>query len=265
MARDEHAVAGIDVAHLERIVGRLLEYEPQSSAVLVTGSFAKGTAATGSDLDLTAITAHPRTGYRTWFEDTGEGLPLHVSAGAMTIAAWVADGTTPASWSLGLPAQTTARYVLSDAATRAVLGVDPSLCHPAAGPELEDFVDFVLKAKRTAGRGDERGTRWLAREAALLAPTLLIPLNDSPVVHDRLEALELALSLPISPDGYADDLAICLGLRVAVRSDVDAAVARLGRNMLAFLRRHDVTVDPQPDLSRYLADGTLERHLAQLD
>jgi hypothetical protein len=42
---------------------------------------------------------------------------------------------------------------------------------------------------------------------------------------------------------------------------VRAARERLARGLLALLRERAPDVDPQPDLPRDLADGTLERHL----
>jgi hypothetical protein len=218
-----------------------------------------------SDLDLMAITPAPRVGYRTWFEEQSGDAPLHVSAGATTPDAWLAKATAPASWSLGLPALDTAAYLCTDTETGALLGDDPSLLHPAAGPELEDFLDFVLKAKRSANSSDELGLRWFAQGAASLAPTLLIPLNNERIVRDRRDALDAAPSLAVAPETYAADLATCLGLTSASGAEVKAAVARLGSGLLAFLREQAPDVDQQPELARYLADGTLERHLRLIE
>ena len=106
-------------------------------------------------------------------------------------------------------------YLFADEETRTRLGKEPSLHHPAADPELEDFLDFVLKAKRAASNGDELGLRWFAQGAAALAPTLLIPIHDKRIASDGL----------------------------------------------GLLRERAPYVDHQPEISRYLADGTLERHL----
>lgn len=265
MPRLERQIEGLEQALVERVVEQLLALEPEATAVLLTGSYAKGTAAVASDLDLMAITPSPRVGYRTSFEEQRSDAPLHVSAGATTADAWLAKSKTPARWSLGFPALNTAAYLWTDAETRARLGDDPSLLHPAAGPELEDFLDFVLKAKRGANSGDELGLRWFAQGAALLAPTLLIPLNDERIVRDRRDALDTALTLAVAPDDYAADLTICLGLTSASGAEVKAAVARLGRDLVTFLRERAPNVDQQPELARYLADGTLERHLRLME
>jgi len=259
--RLEHRVAGLDDALVGGVVEQLLALEPEATGVLLTGSYAKGTAAVGSDLDLMAITSSPRVGYRTWFEERIGHAALHISAGATTADAWVAEAATPARWSLGFPAINVASYLCTEDATRTKLGEDPSLHHRAADPELEDFLDFVLKAKRAANADDELGLRWFAQCAAALAPTLLIPINDNRVVSDRRDALDAALTLTLAPHHYADDLTVCLGLTSVSGGDVKTAVARLGSELLAFLRERAPGVDAQPEIARYLADGTLERHL----
>jgi phosphoribosyl-AMP cyclohydrolase len=265
VSRLEYPISGLDDALVPQVVEQLLVLEPEATAVLLTGSYAKGTAAVGSDLDLMAITSSPRVGYRTWFEERIGDDALHVSAGATTPETWLAKAATPARWSLGFPALNAASYLLTDDATRTQLGEDPSLHHPAADPELEDFLDFVLKAKRGASTDDELGLRWFAQGAAALAPTLLIPINSERIVSDRRDALDAALTLTVAPHHYADDLAVCLGLTTASQGEVKAAVARLGSELLAFLRERAPDVDAQPEIARYLADGTLERHLGLIE
>jgi len=261
----ERQIEGLDEALVGRVIKKLPAIEPETTAVLLTGSYATGRVAVASDLDLMAITPSPRIGYRTWFEQQGRDAPLHVSAGATTADEWLADGADPARWSFGFPAINTAAYLWTDEATRERLGTDPSLRHPASGPELEDFLDFVLKAKRSARGGDELGLRRFAQGAASLAPTLLIPLNGERIVCDSRDALDAALSLAVAPDNYAADLPVCLGLTSATGAEVKTAVARLGRQLLAFLRERAPDVDDQPELARYLADGTLERHLGLIE
>jgi hypothetical protein len=84
------------------------------------------------------------------------------------------------------------------------------------------------------------------------------------VVHDRREALTAALALRVTPEHYGADLPVVLGLVEAGDPAVIDAALRLGRELLAFLREHHPDVDAQPDIARYLADGTLERHLGFL-
>jgi phosphoribosyl-AMP cyclohydrolase len=263
--RLEGTIKGLEQTLLERVVGRLLVLEPEATAVLLTGSYAKGTATGTSDLDLMVLTPIPRVGYRTWFEERRAAAPLQVSAGVTTADLWVAKTETPARWSLGFPAISAAVYLRTDEQTRVRLGDDPSLMHPAGEPELEDFVEFVLKAKRCARDGDELGLRLFAQEAASLAPGLLIPLNDDRIVHDRRDALDAARDLAVAPQNYTVDLTTCLGLTSLEADEVNAALGRLGKDLLAFLRSRAPDVDKQPELPRYLADGTLERQLALIE
>ena len=123
----------------------------------------------------------------------------------------------------------------------------------------------MLKAKRAATSNDGLGLRWFAQAAAALAPTLLIPINESRIVCDRRDALDAALTLAVAPANYAADLTTCLGLTSTSSGEVKAAVGRLGGDLLAFLREHAPDVDDQPEIARHLADGTLERHLGLIE
>ena len=265
MPRLERQIEGIDEALVERVVDRLCLLKPDATAVLLTGSYLTGTASPASDLDLTVISSRPRVGYRAWFEERSGTAPLHVSSGTTTAGAWPARATIPARWALGFPALNKAAYLRTDDETRAQVGNDPSLRHPASEPELEDFLEFVLKAKRAALADDELGLRWFAQGAAALAPGLLISLNEERIVCDRRDALDAALTPAVAPADYADDLAICLRLTSTSGGAVHAAVARLGSRLLAFLREHAPDVDDQPELARYLADGILQRHLGLIE
>ena len=262
MLRD---IAGLDPLLAQSIVGRLRGAEPAALAVLVTGSYAKRTASPESDLDLTVVTNHdPNARYWTWFEHRLRRRPLHVSVDAVTLRQWYQQASEPATWSLGFAAVVDGIYLWATPDAVEALGDPPLRRHPSAAPELEDFVEAILKAKRAVRAQDELGLRWFAQGAAELVPGLLRPLNTVPAVADRRVALEAALALEVSPEHYRDDLVVCLGLVQASKSQVAAAVERLAGELLAFLRTHAPDVDPQPDLARYLSDGTLERH-TQLD
>lgn len=266
MDRAVAVVPGLDPALLERIVGRVLELEPATIAILVSGSYAKGTADELSDLDLQVVTAaSPRSPYRMWFEDRPGRDPLHVSPSVKSLDAWLRKRSEPQDWAFGLPVEHVARYVWATAEARQSLGDPPTNLHPPAEPELEDFVECAGKVLRCGAAGDAPGVRFFARLLAQLAPRLLLSLNDVTLVHDPREALDVALSLRVAPEHYRDDVPACLGL-IAVDDDrAYASAVRLSRELLAFLREHAPHADPQPDIARYLADGTLERHLGFLD
>lgn len=232
-------------------------------AVLVTGSYAAGTATPHSDLDLMGLYgSEPAVGYRTWFEDR-PGKPLHVSAGAESLDRWLQMCGEPADWSLGFPTEEAARFLWATERARELLGDPPVARRPAGTPELEDFVEAATKVKRAAARGDAIGARWHAQDMASLAPRLLLRLNPEHRAVDRRDALRAALDLPVTPPGYSTDLLVCLGLRAAGDDAVEESALRLARELLAFLRERLPDVDPQPWIARYLADGTLDRHLRE--
>ena len=260
-------VSGLGLADLPaellgRIVARLRAAEPDAIGLVATGSYARGTATPTSDLDLTILPrGAPRGGYRTWFED----LPhLHVSAGAESLDDWRHDARAPATWSLGFPTEEAVAWLWATDAARAGLGLDPTVRRPAAGPELEDFVEAAAKARRAFASGDALGGRWHAHDLARLSPRLLIPLNPERRVRDRRDALAAALALAAAPPTYPAALLTCLGLVASSDAETSAAARTLSMELLAFLRLRAPGVDPQPDLARYLADGTLERHLESL-
>lgn len=247
---------------LGRIVDHLRVVEPAAIGVLVTGSYPAGRASPQSDLDATVLTAvPPQGGYRTWFEPRPHA-PLHVSAGAEALDSWVEEGRTAAEWALGFPTEEVAAWAWASEAARAVLGDPPIMRRPPGSPELEDFLECATKVKRAAAAGDNIGMRWHAQRLGRYAPRLLRPLNPERRVTTVRDALQAALDLPTAPPDYRDDVMLCLGLRPADDRMVAAAAMHLASGLLAFLREHHATVDPQPDLAHYLADGTLERHLA---
>jgi hypothetical protein len=255
-------VEGLDPELAERVVARIRMHEPSATAVLVAGSYAKGTAEAGSDLDLHVVTgAEPAARYRMWFEERAGEKPLHVSLSCKSLSEWLAKRDEPQAWALGFPVEHVARWLWATDEARSALGEDASNMHPPGEPQLEDFVEYLLKIRRAARTGDGTIVRVYARQAALLAPALLRTLNDEIAVRDRREALAAALSFTVAPEHNRADLTIALGLVAADDDEVLPSILRLGRELLAFLRERAPDVDPQPDIARYLADGTLERHL----
>ena len=191
--------------------------------------------------------------YRTWF--VGD---LHVSVGAKSTDELRRRRSTPAEWSLGFAVDAPAVWVWSTAAAVAALGDPPRVARPPGGPELEDFVESCAKALRA---DDPIALRVAAHGMGETAPVLLRDLNAPRTVRNQVEAVRAALELEVAPDGWADDLAALLALVPADDAHVRDAAERLARGVLALLRERAPDVDPQPDIARYLADGTLERHL----
>ena len=255
-------VPGLDAGIVEPVVARIRELEPSTIAVLVSGSYAKGTADEHSDLDLEVATEdEPRVRYRMWFEERPGAKPLHVSLSVKPIAEWLAKRGEPQSWALGFPVEHVVSHVWATREARGRLGDPPSNTHPPQEPQLEDFVEYVAKVRRAATRGEVMEIRMRARQGAELTPALLRKLNREVFVRDRPEALAAALSLEVEPEHFRSDLPVCLGVVHATDDDVLEATLRLARELLAFLRERAPEVDLQPDIARYLTDGTLERHL----
>jgi phosphoribosyl-AMP cyclohydrolase len=258
----EQRLDGIDDRLLESIVGRLLDLEPTAGAVAAIGSHARGTATAESDLDVQAVTREPALQrYRTWFEERPRGRPLHVSAGAKSVGDWLAERERPSTWALGFPVVGEAVYLWAADDVRERLGDPPTIRHPAAPAQLEDFVEALTKVQRARRDGDAHGLRWHAQEAGRLAPGLIRRVNPEVQVRSRREALSAALELPNAPAGYAEDLAACLGLTAASGTGVADAALRLGLGLLAFVREHDPELDDQPGVGAALRDGTWERLL----
>ncbi|MDQ2741616.1 MAG: nucleotidyltransferase domain-containing protein, partial [Chloroflexota bacterium] len=240
-----------------------LELEPL--AVLVSGSYAAGRAEPSSDLDLMLLVDREPTGeHRTWFEDR-PGRPLHVSCGCKLLDRWIENGREPAEWSLGFPTEEATTVLWATDAARRRLGDPPTVYRPAGMPELEDFVESASKAQRALVSRDGAGARWHAHDMAAYAPTLLVSLNPERRVTDRRDALAAALALPLAPPHYAADLATCLALDCVAGLTLTVAALRLPQELLAFLRARQPDLDPLPWISRYLADGSLERHLNAIE
>jgi phosphoribosyl-AMP cyclohydrolase len=139
------------------------------------------------------------------------------------------------------------------------------LDHPPGGAELEDFVADFGKVRNASLAGDELGLRLAAQGLASLCPSVLRLLNPEGRAGSRREAFLVALDFPIAPDGYREDMLVCLGLlgRATTPEEVYGAAHRLVRGAVALLRPYADRLAPhlQPYLPRYLADGTLERYL----
>jgi phosphoribosyl-AMP cyclohydrolase len=231
-------------------------------AVVVTGSYARGTADEHSDLDVRAITrSEPDVRYRTWFIEGRGEKPLHVSFGAYSVDYWLGASRDPAWWALGFPVVYDAVYVWATPDARTLLGDDPSIVHPPWKAQVEGFVEVAAKVRRASERADNMGVLLYSRKVAELAPCNLLGLNEPTVVHTLREALGAALALPVAPTHYREDMTACLGMLDASVEEVGSAALRLTRELLVFLRERQPDVDPQPGVTEALSSGTFERHL----
>jgi len=240
---------------LEQILARARSEEEGVIGLAAFGSYARGEATSSSDLDLEAVLdREPRIGYRTWFLDA-----LHVSIGFDSVDAVRSHVGVPSTWSLKLAVAMLAVWVWATPQARAALGETPDFSRPPGEPELEDFVEWAAKAQRAA---DSLALRVAARGMGEEAPALLRALNGSPHVRTRVDAVRTACAFAIAPEGWAGDLPVLLGLAESTDEAVRAAVGRVGSGVLRILReRRSPVGDGQPELTAYLLDGTLERHL----
>lgn len=230
------------------------EDEPDAIGVFVFGSYAQGTAEQSSDLDLQIVTlAARRIPYRTWF--VGD---VHVSAGAKSTDELRRLRSIPAGWSLGFAVEGPAsgcgrpRRPSRPSATRRASRIRRA----SPGSRTSSSGARRRSVPRIRSRFASRRTGWQRRRRCCCSD-----LNAPLTVRNRVEAVRAALELAVAPDGWSDDLATLLALAPADAARLRQAAERLARGVLALLRERAPDVDPQPELGRYLIDGTLERHL----
>ena len=235
--------------------------------MLAHGSYARGSATPHSDLDLTVLvegsgSAH----YRSWFEPLPNGDLLYVSANTdLTVEGWWERQREPEGWSYGFPAAIEFRWLWSASdEVRSLLGDPPVERHPAAPPEVEDAVETASKVIRAAASNDEDGVRmWAHALIHYVAPTL-VAINEVQAVGDPRAALDALLALPNVPDGWRNDVRVCLGLEPTDAASVDDTVRRLTMGLLELLHETAPGLDPHPGVTESLEGGIYERWLASM-
>lgn len=247
---------------IARWVDRLREEYADAVAILLKGSYARGDAATWSDIDFDVlVSTQDVEDYRTWIEPVGDRL-VHISAAVEWVTGWERDTVDPSSWSYGLPTQETTRlmWAINDETRRRL--DRPYKTHPAAEPEVEDTVEALGKIRNAIARGDDIGVFQAAQVLAKLMPTLLIPLNPTVAVSHARQAIDAILAFPNVPAGFSEDWLMCLGTvdnRTAL-STADAA-QRMVRGVLTMLPAEaDVVGD---DIARLLESGVWQRYVEQ--
>ncbi len=139
---------------------------------------------------------------------------------------------------------------------------------PAAGRPRPDSPRKTPRAGIGAGNGlpesvggSRLSARLEAQAAAHFAAPTVCALNDPEPVTDPRSALAAVLALPIAPSGWKADLPVAMGLTTAALDEVVEATIRLVSGTLRLARERNPLVDRQPEIGRYLIDGTLERLL----
>jgi predicted nucleotidyltransferase len=258
------SVSDLEPGLIEVVISSCRAREPRVAGILVHGSYATGLARPESDLDLGLfIEGKASEHYRTWFEDREEREPLHVSARCdLNLQVWEAEREEPEGWALGLPVELDHVWLwCGDPKLTDALGDSPVLRKVGTLPEIEDMVDSTLKMRRHLRDGDELGVRLAAQTAARYAAPTVCALNEPEPVADPRSALAAVLALEITPPEWRADFPIAVGLTGAPVRDVVAATNRLVSGTLRLARERKPSVDRQPEIERYLCDGTLERLL----
>lgn len=249
---------------------RLRQEIPDAVVVLLKGSHARDESGPFSDLDFDVIVdREPTREYLAWFAETGSGHLRHISVAVQDIDGWLADAGKSVSWAYGLPAAETTRLLWASSESIRQQFDRPARLHPPEEPELEDAIEAWGKVCNALVRDDDMAMRLAAAKLARLCPGLLRPLNPEVLPSNRREAMHAILGLPVAPEGYRDDLLVCMGLSGSATSmsGLHDAARRLTFGIIALLRDHADTfaVLLPADLFGYLCDGTLERYIRQID
>ena len=255
----------IDDRWLETWVERLRGLYPNTVAILLAGSHARGEAGPHSDVDLRVVQSHGVTGYPVFFEPTADGRLRHISVDLTTLDEWEGEGDEPADWALFLPTEQVERLVWATPDVAARLGPTPTKRQPAGDPQVEDFLEYASKVKNALRAGDSLALRWAAHGQARLAPGLLAALNPPVRAQTAVHALKLALDFPVAPPGYRQAMLVCLGLDDQGHTDAEVAQASraLALGVFRLLRERDGIGIAEADLRQALLDGTLEQYLKQ--
>ena len=180
----------------------------------------------------------------------------------LNLDVWNEEREEPEDWALGFPVELPHRWLWhGDPRLAELLGDYPVMSKPGSPPEIEDMVDAAVKTRRHARGGSELSARLEAQAAARFAAPTVCALNNPKPVTDPPSALAAVLGLPVAPRGWKVDFPVSMGLTTAALDEIVEATIRLVRGTLRLARERDPGVDRQPEIERYLIDGTLERLL----
>lgn len=258
----------LDQQFITRWAERLQRTIPNAAAILLKGSYARGGPGLFSDIDFDVLVEPGRRDdYLTYLVEDDSGWLAHVSVAVQDVASWLADADEVEDWAYRLPAaETTLLLWARDDALRHKLD-RLARTHPPGAPELEDFLEAYGKVRNALVQRDELALRLAAQTLGTLCPSLLRMINPEVFPTHRHAALLAALDFPVAPEGYRDDLLLCLGLsgQASTLDDVHDAAQRLTIGALSLLRHHAELVKAElpADLYGYLRDGTLDRYIRQ--
>jgi hypothetical protein len=258
----------VDEEFFVRWATKLAAEIPGALAVLLKGSYVRGDAGPWSDVDFDVLVDDSDivASYLTWFDET-TGRIVHVSVAVEHLETWLEDFDEPADWAFGFAGRPATRLLWVARPSLTAELDRPDRTHAVGEPELEDLIESLGKARNALARGNELSARLALRDVGMLAPSLIIPLNDKRTPTTKPDALRLALDLAVAPEGYRADLLALLGFDGEVHSadELMAVGERLVRGILDLLESHLDLIEPKlaPHLGPALRDGTLRRYLDQ--
>jgi phosphoribosyl-AMP cyclohydrolase len=231
-------------------------------AIYLRGSHAQGTATRFSDVDFDVLVDEgPHKSYPVWLVPH-EGRLRHVSVAVADVASFQREIASPAKWSFGWPVRSALHPLWIDD-SRPELAVH-ELTNPQGEPLLEDAVEDFSKICSALAQNNNMGVRIAAADLAKEIPTLLRLVNPPQIVANRAQAWNAVLSMPMKPDGFADDMATCLGWTHAHPAQVAAAAHRLLRGAITLIQPHAQAFADAGDLADALGDGRLDQYVQQL-
>lgn len=249
---------------IEGFVVRLRVEYPDSVAVVLKGSHARGEAKPWSDIDFDVLVSTPGVEeYRTWIEPVGDRL-VHISAAVESLDAWLTDANAPSSWSLGFPTVETTKLLWAIDEAHCELLDQPHQTHPPheIEIEIEDTMEALGKMRNAFNRGDIIGVYRNANKLATLIPTMLVPVNPITSVSNSRQAIDAVLSLTNVPEGFAEDWLTCMGyVDNRIPESTLTAATRMFLGSLKLL-----PTDPEivgEDFVPLLHDGVIVAYLGQ--
>jgi hypothetical protein len=258
----------VDEQFITRWAERLAREIPGALAVLLKGSYVRGDAGPWSDVDFDVLVDDTEIvdPYLSWFDATA-GRLVHVSVAVEPLVAWLEEFAEPAPWAFGFAGRPVTKLLWVARPSLAAELDRPWRSHVPGDPELEDFIESLGKARNAMFRGDDLAVRLALRDVGLLAPSLLVPLNDGRFPSTKPQALHMALDVEVAPPGYRADLLALLGFDGQGHTvpDLLAIAERLVSGMLHLLAAHAATMDSllAPHLAPALSEGVLARYLDQ--
>jgi predicted nucleotidyltransferase len=256
-------------------VARLREGEPTALAVLVHGSYSRGTQGRYSDVDLRVITAlPPRVRDRVYLEEH-EGRLVHFSIGSRSLAELIDLAADPRKWLYVRPQYLDAALLWEEPGTLDRLRAQIEARAPGPLPfvdglqlALETVLEYATKVRTAHTAGDYVKAAWFARRVGEYAWETLHAGAEARMLPSESDWVEDWLSLGDALPGYRANALLCLGLTPEARTldQLLAASLDLADAVVAWLGRELERLGPPagPTVVELIGSGQAARYLRQL-